>query len=155
MAFPGAISQRVLYNSAKRVVDELGKGQEVLRTASAAVRAVNAGTKRAVVLVPDVDIIVVDVLFVGEGLTASDTANLVAPAAYDTAPGSTNKLVTAATNTNLADDVVFRAVLTGLNGNRVVAGQPIVLSVLESGGGTIVEVFVQMSYILADEARSY
>ena len=59
------------------------------------------------------------------------------------------------TNTNAANDTVYEAALTGLNGNKVVAGQPVILLVTESGGGTITEAYVQVSYILADDERSY
>lgn len=155
MAFPGVRQQQELYHTSKRVRDELGKGQEVLRHASARAVGVSSATARRIVFVPQVDIIVTGIQAVGEGLTASDTVDVVAPDAYSDAPGAANELCTQMTNSDLADDEVFQATLSGLNGNRVAAGQPIIIVVVESGGGTIVEVYVQVNYILADDERSY
>ena len=155
MAFPGSRPARVLYGTSKRVVDELGKGQEVLRKAHARVRGMSASVERAIILIPDVDIVVVDVACVGENLSAGDLADVFTPAAFSDAGAAGTRLVTQLTDTELADDVVYHAPLLGLNNNRVGAGQPIMLRGEEVGGGTITEIFVEISYILADEERSY
>jgi hypothetical protein len=155
MAFPGVRQQKVLYATAKRVRDELGKGQEVMRSASARALGVTSATARRIVFTPQVDIIITGIQGIGEGLTASDTVDVMAAAAYDTAAGSTNRLCTQMTNSDLADNTVFQATLSGLNGNEVAAGQPIEIVVVESGGGTITEVYIQVNYILADDERSY
>lgn len=158
MAYPGARpDQRELYTTAKRVVDEDGKGQEVLRFFTGNLRDVaNAAEERVLIFVPPVDIILVGVTVVCEGVASGDIVNLIAPIAFDTAVGSTNRLVDAVLAATIGDDIVFYATLTGLNANRVNAGQPIILVCLEVGSdSTPDDVFVQVNYILADEQRSY
>ena len=144
MAFPGAKPARALYTTAQRVRDNLGKGQEVLRYAS--VNCVAA--RRYVVYIPEVDIIVVDVAVIGETFS-SDTLELLVPAARDTAAGSTNRLIAQQT-TEPADDTVIHPALLGLNGNKVVAGQPIIVETTDVTG-----CYVQVSYVLAEGALSY
>ena len=158
MVYPGARpAERVLYSTAKRVVDEEGKGQEVLRFFTASLRDVaNAAEERVLAFIPPVDIVIVGVTFACEGVASLDLVNLIAPIAYDTAVGVTNRLVTAVAAASVPDDVVFYAALSGLNGNVVAAGQPIMLVCLEVGSdSTPDDVFVQVNYILADEQRSY
>lgn len=155
MAFPGARQQRSLYVGARRVRDELGKGQEILRSEKASLRGVTAAAARQIIFVPEVDVVIVDIVAIGEGMTAGDTVEVLAPALYDTAIGAANRLCDSMTNANLADNTLFRATLTGLNGNRVSAGQPVIMVATEVGGGTITEVTVQVSYILADDERTY
>jgi len=157
MAFPGSRPNRVLYGTAKRVIDELGKGQEILRKAHGRVRGMSASEARSIIYIPDVDIVIVDVVVIGEGVTASDIANVLAGDAdtFSETAGATNRLVTEITATNMAADTVYHATLANLNNNRVPAGQPIILVGEEVGGGTVTEIFVEISYILADEERSY
>lgn len=155
MAFPGSRPTRILYGTAKRVVDELGKGQEVLRKAHGRVRGMSASEARSVIYIPDVDIVIVDVAVIGEGCTAGDICNVIVDDEFSHAVGAANRLVTEMTNANMADDTVFHATLANLNNNRVAAGQPIILVGEEVGGDTVTEIFVEISYILADEERSY
>jgi hypothetical protein len=97
MAFPGTRPERTVPNRARRIRDELGKGQEILRQKSLQLVAETGSDQRAVVFIPDVAIKLVDVKLVfeelnigGEGVGSFD---LLAPAAYDEAAGDTNKLV--------------------------------------------------------------
>lgn len=159
MAFPGTRQRRARYQTAKTVVDELGKGQEVLRHKSASVRNFQNTTRRQVIYVPEVDIIIVDIIAIGEGVTgvaAADTLDIIAPAAYDDAVAAGNMLCAQMTDTELADDTVYRAALSGLNGNRVAAGQPIIMVGEEAGNdAAITEIWAQVSFVLADESRTY
>ncbi len=149
---------RLLYNTAKRVRDEVGKGQEALRVAPASILTSGAATYRKVLLIPDVDIIVVGVRAVGSGgVAAGDNLDVIAPANgedLDVAAGSTNRLVTAVTDPSAFEDTVADLTLSGLNGNVVQAGQPIV-AIFTEADGTVVNVGVQVSYILADEETTY
>jgi hypothetical protein len=155
MAFPGVRQVKVLYTTAKRGGDEVGKGQEVLRHASAQFHAISAASARRVVMIPQVDIIITGVDVLTEGATAGDFVNVLAPALSDSAADATNRLVTEVLAASLVDDTIFRAVLAGLAGNRVVAGQPIIAQVDEVGAGTITWAYVQVNYILADAEVSY
>jgi len=158
IAVPNPVA-RELYNTAKRVRDEVGKGQETLRSAGATIVATGAATFRKVVFIPDVDIIVVGVRCVAAGgADAADTADLVAPAQgenLDVAAGATNQLITQITAPETAEDTVLDATLSGLNGNRVQAGQPIVSIFIDNAYVADVTWHVQVSYILADEERTY
>ncbi len=157
MAFtvPSAPS-RTLYSTAKRVVDELGKGQEALRTESVNLQITQNTVLRKVLLVPDVDIILVGVKTVGVGFDATDIYDLIAPANgenLDVAPGATNELI--ATQSAPTDDVLNNVTLAGLNGNLVQAGQPIIAVGDEDDNSADIELFVQISYILADNVRTF
>lgn len=160
MAFtvPTAVS-RTLYDTAKRVRDEVGKGQEVLRTAKVNIPAVaNASTVREILLVPDVDIILVGVRLIGEGADADDLIELLALANgenRDVAAGTTNRLIAQVLGSGVGDDLLITPALLGLNGNLVEAGQPIVASVQEVSSDTTPQVFFQVSYILADAVLTY
>lgn len=160
MAFtvPTAVS-RTLYDTAKRVRDEVGKGQEVLRTAKVNIPAVaNASTVREILLVPDVDIILVGVRLIGEGADADDLIELLALANgenRDVAAGVTNRLIAQVLGSGAGDDLLITPALLGLNGNLVQAGQPIVASVQEVSSDTTPQVFFQVSYILADAVLTY
>ena len=106
MSFPGVRSVRVLHQTAQRVRDNLGKGQEVLRAARQQILFVDNSAQRAIVFVPDVDIKLVQVKMIGEGVSLlGGTVELIAPAAYDTAAGATNRLVAAVVPTD-ADGLV-------------------------------------------------
>ena len=155
MAFPGARPVRRLYDTAKRVRDELGKGQEVLRHASAERVQTATNTLRSLVMVPDVDIILVGVRVVSEGKAANDYVELLAPAAYDTAAGATNRLIDQITDATLADDTVLDPALLGLSNNKVAAGQPIIMMSNDNDSGGELYVYVQVDYILADDERTY
>jgi hypothetical protein len=146
MAFPGARPQRQLYTSAQRVRDRLGKGQEILPS----FRGTVLSTGTTILGIPEVDIIVVDIAVIGEGFSTG-TLDILAPASFDEAAGAGNRLVAQVVDAGAADDVVNHPALLGLNGNKVAAGQPI----LAKGGGTVVQAYVQVSYILATEATSY
>lgn len=155
MAFPGARPVRRLSDTSKRVRDELGKGQEILRHASAERVMTATTTLRSLVMVPDVDIILVGVRVVSEGDAANDYVELLAPAAYDTAAGAANQLIAQIAAGTLADDTVLDPALLGLNNNRVAAGQPIVLMTNDNDSGGDLYVYCQVDYILADDERTY
>lgn len=155
MAFPGSRPVRRLSDTAKRVRDELGKGQEILRHASAERVQTATNVLRSVVLIPDVDIVLVGVRVVSEGDAANDYVELIAPAAYDTAPGAANRLISQLPATTLADDTVFNPALLGLNNNVVAAGQPIILVSNDNDSGGELYVYCQVDYILADDERTY
>ena len=160
MAFtvPTAVS-RTLYDTAKRVRDEVGKGQEVLRTAKVNIGPVaNGTTVREVLLIPDVDIILVGVRLIGEGIDADDVIELYAPQNgnnLDVAAAAGNRLIAATTGATVADNTLVTPALSGLNGNVVQAGQPIVGLVQEVSSDTTPLVFFQVSYILADAVVTY
>lgn len=156
LTVPNPVS-RVLYNTAKRVVDELGKGQEMLRIAGDGLVTVG-GAERFVILVPDVDIIVVGARMVCGGTAAAgDTAEIIVPQNtndLDVGAAAGNRLVSQVSNPTTAEDIVLDLTLTGLNGNLVRAGQPIV-GYYDDVAGAGVIVYMQVSYILADEERTY
>ncbi len=160
MAFtvPSAVS-RELYIDAKRVRDEVGKGQEVLRYARTNVGPVpNATTYRNTLIVPDVDIILVALRLIGEGCDADDLIELYAPADgenFDVAAGATNQLIAQVLGSGVVDNALVEGTLLGLNANRIQAGQPVILSVQEVSSDTTPLVYAQLSYILADEERTY
>lgn len=157
LTVPNPVS-RVLYNTAKRVRDEVGKGQESLRVAGTTIITAGAATYRKVVFIPDVDIIVVGIrCTAGGGAHGGDNGEVLAPANgedLDVAAGATNRLVSQITDPSTAEDVVLDATLSGLNANVVRAGQPIVALFTEADG-TVVVWHIQVSYILADEERTY
>ncbi len=148
--------RRVLYNTSKRVVDELGKGQEILRHEGVNLRVAQNTTGRKTVLVPDVDIILVGVRTIGDGFDTTDTYELIAPANgedFNQAPSAANRLIAA--QSAPTDDVLNSPALVGLNDNRVRAGQPIIAWADEDDNSADVYLYMQISYILADEERTY
>jgi len=152
MAYPAARRQRVLYSTAKRVRDELGKGQETLRTfGPIKITQAGVGTIRAIVGVPTVPIRIVDVKVVGDSIANLTSINVLAPATYAEAAGATNQLITqlaaAADNTMVYGEVLPLAY-------RVAAEQPINLVVITAGAATG-SVEVQIDYLLCDEERTY
>ena len=111
---------------------------------------------REVLLIPDVDIIIVGVLSIGEKFDSSDIYDLIAPAHgedFDVAPGTTNELI--ASQSAPADDTLNEVALSGLNGNLVRAGQPIIVVADEDDDSADCQLYIQISYILADEERTY
>jgi hypothetical protein len=155
MAFPGVRQVKVLFTTAKRGGDEVGKGQEVLRHASVQVHAISAATARRTIFIPQVDIIITGIQTLTEGATADDTIEVLTPLLSDTAAGAANRLINPVLAANLVDDTIFEAPLLGLAGNRVVAGQPVIAQFVEAGAGTITWAYVQVNYILADAEVSY
>ena len=157
IAVPNPVA-RILYNTAKRVGDELGKAQETLRVAKGSIVTTGAQTRRSVLLIPDVDIVVVGVRCVAAGAAhGDDTAEVVAPADgedLDVAAGATNRLITQISNPATTEDTVLDATLTGLNGNVVRAGQPIVAIFIDNADGGVTW-YTQVSYVLADDARTF
>lgn len=160
MAFPGAVPQRTLYNTAKRVRDELGKGQEVLRQFRSDMVVFPATATRVEELVglPDVDIKVVGISIVTTDVAvagASNTVDVKAGAtAFNTAPAAGNRLMNALATADLPVNVVVQGVLTG-NATLVRAGSPIILDVLSTVTSSAGEIYAVVFYILADDARSY
>ncbi len=157
IAVPNPVN-RLLYNTARRIVDELGKGQEMLRVAGDGPQATVNGAQSFVILIPDVDIIVVGARMVGAaGLHGDDNAEIIVPQNgedLDDTPDGDNRLVAAVTDPSTAEDTVLDLTLTGLNGNLVRAGQPIVGFYTDDAGSGLL-VHMQVSYILADEARTF
>lgn len=162
MAFtvPNPTPQRQRYINAKTIRDELGKGQEILRVAELTVGPVaQNATVIYPIFVPEVDVEIVGITLSTRGIDDGDLVNVIALATaedYETAPGATNKLITeVATAANAGEDTLARKTLLGLNGNRVRAGQPVCLHIVEDNSAAIPAVYVKVSYILADDARSY
>lgn len=149
---------RTLYNTARRVVDELGKGQEMLRTKGVTFIVAQNDTLREVLLVPDVDIVIVEVKYFTKGGDADDVLELLAPANgenFDVGAGATNRIIDQLTSAGeMVDDALRTATLTGLNGNVVQAGQPIVALINEDNSAAMVA-YIQISYILADDVRTF
>lgn len=149
---------RTLYDTSKRVVDELGKGQEILRHESVNLVVAQNATVREVLLVPDVDIQIVEVKYVTEGGDVDDVLELIAPANgenFDVAAGATNRIINQLTSAGeFTDDALRTAILTGLNGNIVQAGQPIIAVAIEDNSAAM-EAYIQISYILADAVRTF
>ena len=154
---------RVLYNTAKRVRDELGKGQETLREAHVSFPVVQNDIVRKTILIPDVDIIVVEIKVSGDNFDNGDTLDIIALANGEdnaTAPGATNRLITQIALAAEIEDGLFSPTLlgtaTGMEApNRVQAGQPIRVIVDEDNSADIEDIYVQVCYILADEERTY
>lgn len=149
---------RTLYNTAKRIVDELGKGQEMLRTKSVTLVAAQNDTLRETLLIPDVDIVIVEVKYLTFGGDVDDVLELYAPANgenFDVSAGSTNRIIDQLTSTGeMVDNALRTATLTGLNGNIVQAGQPIIAYLNEDNNAPMTA-FIQISYILADDVRTF
>ena len=154
MAYPAARRQRVLYSTAKRVVDELGKGQEMLRTSSPVKVTLINGEVRATCLVPTVPIRIVDVRLLGNLIAGLDDINLIVPATYAEAPAAGNRLITEITGaaTPADDTVTYGAVLP--LAYRVGAEQPVIL-VVDGNGAFAGTVECTFDYVLADDERTY
>jgi len=152
VAYPAARRQRVLYSTAKRVVDEGGKGQEMLRTSNPVKVTLINGEVRATCLVPTVPIRIVDVRFLGDLVAGLDDINLIVPATYAEAPAAGNRLITEIIVAPADDTVEYGAVLP--LAYRVGAEQPVILVVDGNGvfAGTVECTF---DYILADDERTY
>ena len=159
MAFtvPTAVS-RELYNTAKRVRDEVGKGQEVLRTKGVNLIVGTGLTVRDVLLVPDVDIRIVEVKYITHGGDVGDVLELFAPLNgedFDETVDTDNRLITQLTSgAEFTDNAMRSATLTGLNGNIVRAGQPIIAKAVEDGSADM-QCYIQISYLLADAVVTY
>ena len=116
-----------------------------------------AAPNREVLGIPDVDIRLVDVLILAETSNNCDL-DLVAPVDFDTAPAAANRLIALVDSSaaDIADNTVSRRALLGLNGNVVVAGQPIIIVATDDTvGAPTGQFYVQVSYILDDEERTY
>ncbi len=154
----GSIPNRRLYDTAKRVRDELGKGQEILRKARATFRVDNvARTQWASVLIADVDIRVVDITVISAVplLVSADvnTFDVFKSGATDVA------LITQFDPDPLTVKTPSRRTLVA--GQETVPAATPILAKLVNGGilagaaATPSDVTVEVSYILADDARSY
>jgi len=154
VAYPAARRQRVLYSTAKRVVDELGKGQEMLRTSNPVKIVPINGEVRATCLVPTVPIRIVDVRILGESLAGLTSIDLLAPSLYDEAAAAGNSLITQILGaTTPADNTIVYGALT-TNALRVAAEQPIIFAVI-CGGAFAGTVELAFDYILCDDERTY
>ena len=151
---------RVLYNTAKRVVDELGKGQEILRKAIATIFIDNvARTQWATIIGPDLGIKVVDIALTSNvpPVTGSGAATLDVYKEN----GSDTILITQvslATGTPTAKTPSFRTLLAAAN--SVAGGQSIVMKVVNAqtdngAAATPRDISVEVSYILTDDERTY
>jgi len=152
MAYPAARRQRVLYSTAKRVVDELGTGQEMLRTSNPVKVTLINGEVRATCLVPTVPIRIVDVRFLGDLVAGLDDINLIVPATYAEAPAAGNRLITEIIVAPADDTVEYGAVLP--LAYQVGAEQPVIL-VVDGNGAFAGTVECTFDYILADDERTY
>ncbi len=159
MAYPGVRQLETLYTTAKRVVDEDGKGQEVMRNFHTRVDAPAdaAAPNREVIGIPMVDIIITSIVILAE---ASDNCDIDVDVQieFDTAQITNNELIATVDSSaaDIADDVLSFRTLLGLNGNRVEAGQPImIVATDDTVGAPVGQYYVQVNYILADEERSY
>jgi hypothetical protein len=151
---------RTLYNTAKRIRDELGKGQEILRKASATLHIDNvARTQWATILVPDVGIRVVDIAVTSNvpPVTGSGAATLdvFKEGGSDTALISQVSLATGALT---AKTPSYRTLLAAAN--QVKGGEPIVAKIVNAqvdnaSAAAPADVSVEVSYILADDERTY
>ena len=149
---------RVLYNTAKRVRDELGKGQEVLRAAQVSFPVAQAATVRKTIFIPDVAIVVVAIRVSADNFDDGDVLDVIALANGEdnaTAPGATNRLITQIATSAAIEDALFSPALLGLNANVVRAGQPIRAIATEDNSAAIADIYVQVDYILADDERTY
>lgn len=159
MAFtvPTPVS-RTLYDTAKRSVDELGKGQEILRTKGVHLIVAQNGTVRETLLVPDVDIQIVQVKYLTFGGDVDDILELYAPANgedFDETIDAANRIIDQLTSAGeMTDNALRTATLTGLNGNIVQAGQPIIALCTEDNSAAM-QAYIQISYILADAVRTF
>ena len=154
MAFPATRRRRALYDTAKRVRDELGKAQEMLRHSNPVRAATINGEVRCTCLIPSVPIRIVDVRIIGESLAGLDDINLIAPALYDDAPAAANRLITEITGAATpADDTVTYGALTAL-ASRVEAEQPVIL-VLDGNVAAAGTCEVEFDYVLCDDERTY
>ncbi len=157
MTFPGTRQQRALYIDAKRVRDEVGKGQEVLRQLGPTKVTQNAAsTVYALVGIPDVPIKIVGVKVIGEGLANVVALNLLVLGldtadTYDEAPAAANRLITELVAS--ADNTIVYGVLTALC-NSVPAEHPIML-LAEANGAATGTLEVVVSYILGDDERTF
>jgi len=163
MTFPGTRQWRARYDTAKAVVDELGKGQEVLRHSPVLKLGppADGGSPpshvRGIIMIPDVDIRVVAIILVGENLANWDI-DIITPTLYDSTPAAGNRIMELIDSSvaRPADNTVTVATLTNLNNRIVAAEQPIILDGIDDEVGApagTIEAVVQ--YVLTDDARSY
>ena len=109
--FPGARKVYNRYQTARTIADELGKGHEVLRSFQTTVNVPTSTTTRAIVGVPDVDIKVVSIDMVGNGVADATDISVTAPATYTASVSDSNRLMSdldsiAATGTITGDGTV-------------------------------------------------
>ena len=153
----GTVPNRRLNDTARRVRDELGKGQETLRKASVSFRVDNvARTQWAQILFPDVDIRVVAIVVTSAvKLTGSDANTLDVLKSG----GSDEPLITQFDPDTLTAKTPSTQTLLAA-ANNVAAATPILAKLVNgsTGAGAAAaptDVTVEVSYILADDARSY
>ncbi len=159
MVYPGARNVNELYTSAKRVVDENGKGQEVLRQfATRIISPENAQPpNRELVGIPEVDIVIVDIVILAE-TEANCDIDVIADTTFSAAPAAGNRLMVTHNSSDavIADDIVARQTLSDLNNNVVLAGQPImIITTDDTAGAPTGQFYVRVSYILADAEITY
>ncbi len=159
MVYPGVRQEQTLYSTAKRVVDEMGKGQETLRSFSTRIDspADAQPPNREILGIPQVDIIIVDIVITAE-TEANCDLDVITDTTFSAAPGALNRVMVLHNSSDavIADDVVARQTLAGLNGNRVVAMQPIMVVATDDAAGAPTGQFsIKLSYILADTEISY
>lgn len=149
---------RRLGDSARRITDELGKGQEVLRKASATFRCINvAKTEWATILVPDVGIKVVDISVTSNVIMAGSDANTLD--VYKRSGGSDVELITQFDPDQVvAKTPSFRTLLAAAS--SVAGGEHISARLVQAAttGGvaaTPSDITVEVSYILSDDERTY
>lgn len=153
----GTAPNRRLYDTSKRVRDELGKGQEILRKASTTFFVDNvARTQWAQILFPDVDIKIVQVVVTSAVVVGGAQANTLD--VFESGSSDLALITQFDPDLLVAKTPSTRTVLA--EGNNVPAGTPVLAKLvnLSTTGGTAADpadVTIEVSYILADDARSY
>lgn len=152
---------RKLYDDAKRVRDEVGKGQEILRKARATLHIDNvARTQWATILVPDVGIRVVDIALISSvpPATGSGAAVLDVYKRHGGADVSLVTQVSLAAGTPVAMTPSFLTLLAAAS--SVLGGEHISMLLVNAqvdnaSAAAPADITVEVSYILGDEERTY
>ena len=110
------------------------------------------------VSIPDVDIQIVHVKYLTFGGDVDDILELYAPANgedFDETIDSANRIIDQLISAGeMVDNALRTATLTGLNGNIVQAGQPIIALCTEDNSAAM-QAYIQISYVLADDVRTF
>lgn len=151
--------KRDLYITAKRIRDELGKGQEILRKARASLRIDNvARTQWSTILVPDVGIRIVDLAVISSVPPVTGSAAATLDVFVEPGNNAVISQITLSTGALTAHTPSYRTLLSpALN---VAGGSPIVMKLANSAtdnatAAAPADITVEISYILADDERTY
>ena len=154
---------RSLYSTSKRVRDELGKGQEVLRKAVATLHLDNvARTQWVTILKPDVGIRIVDITLIsnvppvtGAGAATLDVFEEDSTTPADAALITQLSLITGALTAKTPNYPTLLA-----EANEVLGGNAIVMCLINAqvdnaSAAAPADVTVEVSYVLGDDERTY